>query len=483
LAYRVIDIILLQTLRDGISTCRALGIPYLWVDSICIIQDDLGERDWYEQCGEMHQIYLNATLAIAAEDAANYCNGFLPDVHTKEVASHRHRDEHVRVWSMILVPPAFGKPNILSTRGWALQEKLLPPRTLRFTGEGMIWECNRMYRHERSSKGIDSLYLAFRALRLMVSGKSFIGPPDMIGNCAEEEDEVHSQHITQFLTSGSFSSIHYAWQLLVEDYSGRSLANPADKLIAISGLASMIAPAIPSGTSSYVAGLWKGNLAQDLLWYVASAASRPVYYAAPSWSWASVMGRVAYFREQHQFRFEPDVAVSEASCETCPVNPTGRVYGGQIKLRGRLAPVSLSVLTSPKEPTRYKGYNGCAGRVYQDRYVYVHRCNKGQRKQQYEVLLDEWMPLVQEGPCREDVHNDGRCEYTEADLGTRQFCCVSIALLHDPKCGGIRHWWLVLERTVSGDNEFKRIGIGYCQFRAAKFDLFDGATYREIVIV
>jgi hypothetical protein len=94
-----------KTFRDAIDVTRAMGYEYLWIDSLCIIQDSAD--DWKKEARRMAIIYDNAVFTIAAMDAENSSHGlFAADV---------------------------GSVNTLETRAWVCQERMLAPRTLMFT--------------------------------------------------------------------------------------------------------------------------------------------------------------------------------------------------------------------------------------------------------------------------------------------------------------------------------------------------------------
>jgi hypothetical protein len=63
------------TLKDAIQIAKSLGYQYLWIDALCIIQDD--ELDWQRESGRMAQVYGNADLVIAASSAKDSPEGFL----------------------------------------------------------------------------------------------------------------------------------------------------------------------------------------------------------------------------------------------------------------------------------------------------------------------------------------------------------------------------------------------------------------------
>ncbi|PMD63543.1 HET-domain-containing protein, partial [Hyaloscypha bicolor E] len=105
-----------QTLRDAFRVTRQLGIRYLWVDALCIIQDD--PNDWATEAANMASIYDNCLVSIAVELGSDCTAGFL-----------RHTPEQ----------QDFCTP--LSERGWTYQERYLSPRILHFIGAQIVWEC------------------------------------------------------------------------------------------------------------------------------------------------------------------------------------------------------------------------------------------------------------------------------------------------------------------------------------------------------
>jgi hypothetical protein len=157
----------------------------------------------------------------------------------------------------------------LSSRAWTLQERLLPPRTLCFGRDQIAWEC-------RQGSAYETLPDMFSERNTRMSPRNFfalleVNPLDDAGNI-------------------------WSWFFIVEDYARRKLTLSRDKLVAISGVARIIAPMY--GTD-YVAGLWVRNLLRLLVWYTDpqdSSAARDVttIYRAPSWSWASVDGLVSF---------------------------------------------------------------------------------------------------------------------------------------------------------------------------------------------
>lgn len=169
-----------KTFADAIFVTRALGQRYLWIDSLCILQDSTD--DWMAESSAMHQIYSQAILTIVADAATDSTSGFLQPparqvkktsiVHYDSGGAAAERDPaccgvvHVRQRGEL----AFQLPyhdfreddnwrfseepihSKLSTRGWAFQERLLSPRTLHFGPSEMGWECRALCTCECSAE-------------------------------------------------------------------------------------------------------------------------------------------------------------------------------------------------------------------------------------------------------------------------------------------------------------------------------------------
>lgn len=248
-----------------------MGIPYLWVDATCIIQDD--DQDWEEQSSKIREVYLSCSVALAAEDTADCGLGFLPRVLpqargvTLNPCSH---DQMLRFWSDDWT--GVYSENALSARGWTLQEQILPSRKLWFKSSNMVWECNEVLEAPNGVGDMGLLSLTFWAYRLAISGRKDKRPPrgvDAITDEDEDGEDIRHQNITNFLISGSANAMYYAWYTIAEYYSTRALTEPTDKLSALSGLASLFASSIPTGPDDYLAGIWRHNLAEGLLWHAA----------------------------------------------------------------------------------------------------------------------------------------------------------------------------------------------------------------------
>jgi hypothetical protein len=238
----------------------------------------------------MRQIYSCAQVTFTVDDTPSCQWGFW----NWDVSDFRRIEGDC--WAKECKP---AHRDILSTRGWALQERILSHRLLRFSDNGIRRECDECCRDEDGDANIDFLGLGYRTFRLLKRSRRH----DRLGTSAADYDDGDSRttHVTDFLTSGSVQSVYFAWGSTMEEYPGRDLTHPRDKTSAISGLASFVVRCQGLAEGSYLAGLWREDLVEGLLWYVCQPgpANHISTYIAPTWSWASICGRIQYFRERY----------------------------------------------------------------------------------------------------------------------------------------------------------------------------------------
>lgn len=149
-----------QTFKDAVKVTRALKIRYLWIDSLCIIQED-GE-DWKAECQRMEMVFSCAYLTIAATSASGSTDGFLKprplDGPNTRVAHFFTSDKNGTDDSKFYVCNAIDnfKRDVeeaeLSKRGWVYQERALSRRTIHFTDTQVYWECGKGIRCETLTK-------------------------------------------------------------------------------------------------------------------------------------------------------------------------------------------------------------------------------------------------------------------------------------------------------------------------------------------
>jgi hypothetical protein len=312
-----------KTFQDCLLVTRQLGGRYIWIDSLCIIQDS--PDDWAKESATMSEVYSHCLINIAATASADGSGGLffprnpimIPPIRTNFSGKNAKSD-------FLVVDDGLWEREIgkspLCQRGWVYQERLLSPRTLHFGSTRIFWEC--------------------RALGCCESYPS--GQPEGLFQGWKKTS----------VTDPSESPLAL-WTKVVDDYARCSLTYETDKLVAVSGLASIISTRI---NSPYIAGLWQESLPMQLLWqtfyhYLSSTISRYETYVAPSWSWASINAEVDYeaapslstSRETRE-KYSHDILIEVIDVKTELAGPNlfGAVKSGYLNLRGRLAQISAT---------------------------------------------------------------------------------------------------------------------------------------------
>ncbi|RMY12857.1 hypothetical protein D0866_14157 [Hortaea werneckii] len=132
-----------RTYRQAVYLARQLGINHVWIDALCIVQDD--NEDWQRESSRMAEIYSGAYIVFVAAAAADVEGGL--DI-SADLKDWRHLTEHqVRAGSM-WVRFKDHKSDVcaflpISTRAWTYQERRLAKRCLIFGESEVVWECRR----------------------------------------------------------------------------------------------------------------------------------------------------------------------------------------------------------------------------------------------------------------------------------------------------------------------------------------------------
>lgn len=302
-----------KTFQDAIVFCRSLGVTYIWIDSLCIVQDD--DDDWASESAKMGLIYAGAIFTIAAMASKDGNGGCfrtddrkplefsLTDSGFDQIKVFVTPGSHEKQVQRIYFPPEKEpeKESPLQDRGWTLQEILLSRRIIYFHKYEIAWECQRELRCECR-----------------------------VGSTSQ-------------LPGGA---CRFPWEVIVNDYSRRSLSSSRDKLPALSGIAYSFKRDFRLwNLGKYYAGLWEMNLVDQLCWVgKGGPLSRPSGYRAPTWSWASVDGECYYYPlAEHSSEYEPPLyyaEVSSVSCTLATIDPYGQVSGGYLELVTLLLPAT-----------------------------------------------------------------------------------------------------------------------------------------------
>ncbi|UZP32332.1 hypothetical protein NXS19_000148 [Fusarium pseudograminearum] len=300
------------TIRDAVHVCRAMDIRYLWVDSICIIQEtksqnnESGESDKDKELRKMAGIFSGAVFTIAASCASSADRGFLQDRQAYMPGIALPVCVNDTYDTAQLVPFCYDTMDREDTepidgRAWTLQEHLLSSRMLSFTKFAMEWHCQDKH-------------------------------------CGISLDENHSLGVpTAYFENYSIGD----WISIVMEYTHRDLSNSEDRPIAIAAVAQEFAASSRKNlkASDYVAGIWKPNILEELMWFTNTRYSERdnmPRLQGPSWSWISNPEFIRY--SSSRFEFEPTASVLSIDIDL--VNPDfvfGAAKSGRICLKGLMS--------------------------------------------------------------------------------------------------------------------------------------------------
>jgi hypothetical protein len=334
-----------QTYRDAISLTRSLGVKYLWIDALCIIQDKDDSSDWANSCAEMDSIYANAYLTLSVDMAEDAYQG----IFISERVSRDRLDTRCATFNM---PTRGGKAvpvyirsdpehtmfqvqggdqmdelleaYPLMNRGWTLQERMLSTRSVHFTTTEVVWEC-------RSG--------AYCECEGVVFG---MRPWDQ-ANCAPEPPG-------NMKIDFSSRSKHWWWSI-VEDYSSRNLTHADDRLAALSGVARRFGKHC---NARYLAGLWSNDMPYSILWRPVRDAMTTRQHSnkrigKPTWSWASVDSPITEYPRSFLHDCECLVVNWQTRIEAATVDDFGTVKVATLELSVPLLKTQLQVRKRVKD--------------------------------------------------------------------------------------------------------------------------------------
>ncbi|KAK7424616.1 hypothetical protein QQZ08_008499 [Neonectria magnoliae] len=256
-----------RTFQDAVLIAEALQIKHLWIDSLCIIQGD--RNDWLEQLAKMGSIYMNSAFTIATHSTGQCNEGFV---------------WRSQVHSSLRIAPKQGGPSFvmsipepddetlcqrilsseISNRAWILQELTPSPRILYFIEDRVFLECE----HRKPE----------------------------VGSSVVETTAGIFRHV------GDSPDMHTMWLRLVSRYTEYEMTKTGDKLAALTGVLEVWRKMMAKPEDSfYHCGVFQADIERSLLWYRAKPSSvvaldelETHLERAPSWSWASVDGRLRF---------------------------------------------------------------------------------------------------------------------------------------------------------------------------------------------
>ncbi|KUI74381.1 hypothetical protein VM1G_09857 [Cytospora mali] len=308
-----------QTFKDALEVARWFQVRWLWIDSLCIIQDST--EDWQQEAVMMYSVYKNSLLNISADDSNDARWGCFRNRDPLSVCPMRLQIPGLENWAYWLTPDTnalFGAISKapLSKRAWVFQERQLSRRVLHFTSSELIWECCAEGPYFASETFPD-------------------GAP--LKTVFNERPKFQSQ--SDLRDSGPIE-LYKAWDKLRQAYSEKNLSHISDKAVALSGLAQEFQDALPNDT--YVAGLWRATLPESLLWKSLDRYGRieTTGYIAPSWSWLSIDGSISHSASRETVHSLVDI-VSVDIDPVIPSKPTASLRSASLDLWCYLRPIEI----------------------------------------------------------------------------------------------------------------------------------------------
>lgn len=257
-----------DTVRDAVALTKRLGLRYLWVDRLCIVQDDMVSKPL--QLAQMGAIYANSYVTLVAADGQDANYGFRGSV--RDVSQPRHFQAPVITYKLggksLIVEPVFEldyHATEWQRRGWTFQERTLSRRNLVFQEGRVFWECPGAVWTEE---------LAF--------------DPE---HGSEAQRWQRRKPSSYQLTMSSWPDL-LQYELLVRAYNTRILSFPSDGLNAFLGISTALSRSFRGGL---LYGVPEYYFDIALLWFPFSPIRRRLVNGKtqsmlPSWSWVGWEG-------------------------------------------------------------------------------------------------------------------------------------------------------------------------------------------------
>ena len=344
------------TFKQAIEVSWHLGFRYLWIDSLCIIQDSL--EDWQNEAAKMMDVYSNSQCTLAATASSDGREGLSRprNIHLIRPYIKIPTSNGILVYGFVNIS-AFEREILhspLNRRAWVLQERLLAPRTLHFSDIQIWWTCKEAILsesyarqsdvaqqisgdHKRFKNGTDTFdYLSSR------------GPPDMLLEADGMGDYISwsewmsrptsKQNVPGFAPPTPFFEI---WDDIVYRYTRTSLTYTSDKAIAIGGLARLFQRRL-GDSNRYIAGLWRDSWITQIMWSSFDPSESVKSDRVPSWSWLSVDGAIN-MHTRHENKQIPTATLVRTDIVPVTEDPFGLLEKAVIWILGPLFRVNVTI--------------------------------------------------------------------------------------------------------------------------------------------
>ncbi|KAH7350637.1 heterokaryon incompatibility protein-domain-containing protein [Rhexocercosporidium sp. MPI-PUGE-AT-0058] len=327
-----------KTFQDAVHITHNLGLKYIWIDSLCIIQDDL--KDWETESKKMAAVYESSHVTICAAKSEAGNGGCFADLTLRETDPYsgskievqvRKCPRHIASEAMFRDSSFFHTTSNLPlfTRAWTFQEELLATRVLYYCADEIVFQCKE---NLDCQCGRISSHMA------------------EIGDKTSKQ-----QYEAALIDSSNIRKLQIQWYRIITQYSARNLTKESDRLPALSGLAGVFQSKNVLGR--FLAGLWTHELPLWLTWVVWGSHPPSRQYVAPSWSWASILSGNQICLPLLEAngglgndQFENQLCILEVHCELASSDPTGAIRSAFLLVRGRAARAKLVYNYDPVTP-------------------------------------------------------------------------------------------------------------------------------------
>ncbi|KAF7672621.1 hypothetical protein GT037_009122 [Alternaria burnsii] len=291
-----------KTIQDAAKTAQALGFQYIWIDSMCIVQNS--KEDKKAEINQMTKVYAHATLTVVDSRGDRVTEGFLhPRTLPSGTTSIQYRTEDGQTQRLTLLfnhASNVEESVAVNTRGWTLQEYLLSRRRLIIGTWSTEWHCRKKDEIHTDGWARSTRMGPSAGIPYHVEDEGWAGPGPF---GSKEAESVYS---SSFINAAMFFSVNpgyppgqvdkvlvcFSWIVIVTSYSKRSVTESEDRILALSGIAERFANLV---SGRYIAGIWENMMPSCLYWYkFGRPVDRPVKYRGPSWSWISIDGQVEH---------------------------------------------------------------------------------------------------------------------------------------------------------------------------------------------
>lgn len=330
------------TFKESFELCIMLGIRYIWIDSLCIVQDD--DEDWHFEAARMHHVYAGSFLNLAASASFNGSQGLFthhnPAFHERlcfrasnDLDFTEGKDSVSRTLRLCL------SDSPLLKRGWVVQECFLAVRNLHWTDCGLIWQCNHSF---TSEIGVD--------IRTNSIKQPFVHPtPASSASTTRELDKI--------------------WFEVASSFQGTRVTKGQDRYYAMAGLAAQFSECYRQlGVETrFYAGCWEHSLLHWITWKGQKPALSPPQVCTstyvPTWSWMDRSqphkGNGLELSSEYMKIARPDIIYGD------PKNTLGPLKSGSITVTAPIFHLAYKEYTT--SPTGYCIFGTFEGKAHPDR--------------------------------------------------------------------------------------------------------------------